>query len=96
MRSSLYVSQDDLSVQPIGEEEERVIMSTIERSRTADESRIPGQQGKKGVRARAKSLTSSVGDLFGVTRKRVNGAPREGDDGGDSSQRTGDASTETL
>lgn len=98
LRSSLYVSQDELSVEPIGEEEERVIMSAIERSRTADESQIPGQQGKKGVRARAKSLTNSVGDLFGVRRKRDNGAPREGAgvDGGESSQRTGDASTETL
>lgn len=97
LRSSLYVSQDELSVEPIGEEEERVIMSAIERSRTADESQISGQQqGKKGVRARAKSLTNSVGDLFGVRRKRDSGAPREGDESGESSQRNGDASTETL
>ena len=102
LRSSLYVSQDELSVEPIGEEEERVIMSAIERSRTADESQIPGQQqqgGKKGVRARAKSLTNSVGDLFGVRRKRDNGAPtREGGGGesGQSSQVAGDVSTTTL
>lgn len=97
LRSSLYVSQDELSVEPIGEEEERVIMSAIERSRTADESQIPGQQqGKKGVRARAKSLTNSVGDLFGVRRKRENSAPHARDEGRGSSQRTGDASTETL
>lgn len=98
LRSSLYVSQDELSVEPIGEEEERVIMSAIERSRTADESQIPGQQqqGKKGVRARAKSLTNSVGDLFGVRRKRENSAPHERGEGGGSSQRNGDASTETL
>ncbi|KAI3399849.1 hypothetical protein diail_5359 [Diaporthe ilicicola] len=96
LRSSLYVSQDELAVEPIGEEEERVIMSAIERSRTADEPHITGQQGKKGVRARAKSLTSSVGELFGVRRKRNKGAPREGEEGGGSSQRNGDASTETL
>lgn len=96
LRSSLYVSQDELSVEPIGEEEERVIMSAIERSRTADESQIPGQQGKRGVRARAKSLTNSVGDLFGVRRKRGNGVPREGDESGESSQGTGEASAETL
>lgn len=99
LRSSLYVSQDELSVEPIGEEEERVIMSAIERSRTADESQIAGEQqqpGKKGVRARAKSLTNSVGDLFGVRRKRDNGTPREGEEGGEGSQRTGGASTETL
>ncbi|KAJ0116510.1 hypothetical protein J7T55_007490 [Diaporthe amygdali] len=96
LRSSLYVSQDELAVEPIGEEEERVIMSAIERSRTADESQIPGQPGKKGVRARAKSLTNSVGDLFGVRRKRDNGSVREGEESGQSSQRVGDASTETL
>lgn len=100
LRSSLYVSQDELTVEPIGEEEERVIMSAIERSRTADESQIPGAQqqqgGKRGVRARAKSLTNSVGDLFGVRRKRDNGDPREGAESGQSSQIPGDFSTETL
>jgi hypothetical protein len=96
LRSSLYVSHDDLNVEPIGEEEERLIMSAIERSRTADESQIPGQQGKRGVRARAKSLTNSVGDLFGVRRKREDGAPREGGESGQSSQVPGDFSTETL
>lgn len=103
LRSSLYVSQDELSVEPIGEEEERVIMSAIERSRTADESQIPGAEGqqgqgggKRGVRARAKSLTNSVGDLFGVRRSKRDdqGAPREG--GGQGSQAGGDFSTETL
>lgn len=103
LRSSLYVSQDELNVEPIGEEEERVIMSAIERSRTADESQIPGGQGqqgqggggRKGVRARAKSLTNSVGDLFGVRRaKRDDGAPPR--DGAQGSQVGGDFSTETL
>jgi len=83
-------------VEPIGEEEERMIMSAIERSRTADESQIPEQQGKSGVRARAKSLTNSVGDLFGVRRKREDGAPREGGESGQSSQVPEDFSTETL
>ncbi|POS77168.1 hypothetical protein DHEL01_v204434 [Diaporthe helianthi] len=103
LRSSLFVSQDELSVEPIGEEEERVIMSAIERSRTVDEAQAQqqgggGGEGKKGVRARAKSLTNSVVDLFGVRRSKGEydqGAPREG--GGQGSQVSGgDFSTETL
>lgn len=71
LRSSLYVSQDDLNQ---GEDEEIGTMSAIERSRTADtsfngDSPIEGPT-RHSLRNRAKSLTHAVGDLFGTNKKR--------------------------
>lgn len=101
IRSSLFVSQDDL-VQDL-EDEEIGIMSAIERSRTADtsfngNSPIDGQK-RNGLRNRARSLTHTMGDLFGVGKKRVEGI--NGDENGgpaqsqSQSQLQTDHSTET-
>lgn len=90
LRSSLYVPQDELEE----DEEEAGIMSAIERSRTYEESPVEGPK-RKGFRIRAKSLTSTVSDLFGVNKKRarqVDGS--EDEEGGRSSQTN--HSTETL
>lgn len=86
--------QDELE-----EDEEEVTggtMSAIERSRTHEESPVDGPK-RKGFRTRAKSLTHTVTDLFGVSRKnnnRTDGA----DDGADRSAASRPAiqSTETL
>ncbi|KAJ4392030.1 hypothetical protein N0V93_005651 [Gnomoniopsis smithogilvyi] len=89
LRSSLYVPQDELE-----EDEEAGIMSAIERSRTYEESPVEGPK-KKGFRIRAKSLTNTVNDLFGVNRKRskqTDGSEEE--EGGRSNQ--ANHSTETL
>lgn len=67
LRSSLYVSQDELS-QPV-QDGQGGSMSAIERSRTNNsfhgDSPVDGPKDK-GFRNRAKSLTHTVGDLFGV------------------------------
>ncbi|KAJ4423977.1 hypothetical protein N0V82_001406 [Gnomoniopsis sp. IMI 355080] len=90
LRSSLYVPQDELEE----DEEEAGIMSAIERSRTYEESPVEGPK-RKGFRIRAKSLTNTVTDLFGVNKKRARQADRpEDEEGGRSSQTN--HSTETL
>lgn len=90
LRASLYVPQDELEE----DEEEAGIMSAIERSRTYEESPIEGPK-KKGFRTRAKSLTNTVTDLFGVNRKHASQTGGfEDDEGGRSSQTN--HSTETL
>lgn len=93
LRSSLYVPQDELEQ----DEEEAGIMSAIERSRTYEESPVEGPK-KKGFRTRAKSLTHTVTDLFGVSKKRTSrsdGDEGEGEgEGGENTQ--ANHSTETL
>lgn len=89
LRSSLYVPQDELEQ----DEEEAGIMSAIERSRTYEESPEEGPR-KKGFRNRAKSLTHTVTDLFGVNKKHASHAVVSEEQGGRSSQTN--HSTETL
>lgn len=89
LRSSLYVPQDELE-----EDEEAGIMSAIERSRTYDDSPVEGPK-KKGFRIRAKSLTNTVTDLFGVNKKRVRQTDESEDEVGARSSQA-NQSTETL
>lgn len=105
IRSSLYVPQDELDEdhQQHDEEEGHVgTMSAIERSRTVDssfqggDSPVDGQK-PKGLRNRARSLSHTVGEIFGVKRKPSNNALlRPGDDGDGPTRRQTNLSTETL
>lgn len=105
LRSSLYVSQDELG--PQDQDEERGTMSALERSRTNNsfngDSPVDGP-ASKGFRNRAKSLTHTVGDLFGVKsgRKREiaettdEEEEREGVSSSGSGGRQTNHSTETI
>ncbi|KUI64620.1 NIPA-like protein 2 [Cytospora mali] len=97
LRSSLYVPQNGLAANSRGEEraEDLGTMSAIERSRTAEESQIYGDNGNSyGVRSRARSLTHTMGELFGLRGKREAEAAR-GENGGHCGRNT-NISTETL
>lgn len=100
IRSSLYVPQDELDEDHLHDEEEghAGVMSAIERSRTVDTS-FQGdspvdEQRPKGLRNRARSLSHTVGGIFGVKRKASNTLLRPGDGG--PPRRQTNHSTETL
>lgn len=104
IRSSLYVPQDELDEDHLQQEEESHpagIMSAIERSRTADtsfhgDSPVEGHQKPKGLRNRARSLSHTFGEIFGVRSKADDSALlRPGDNGGPTRRQT-NHSTETL
>lgn len=100
LRSSLFVSQNELDEDIHGEQRAEAMgtMNAIERSRTADESRIRGPEGadgnKDGVRSRARSLTHTMGELFGLRGRREADATGNGNREG--SERHTNISTETL
>lgn len=101
IRSSLYVPQDELDEDFQQEEEGQAgSMSAIERSRTVDSSfngDSPAEAQKpKGLRNRARSLSHTVGEIFGVRRKAdENNAISRPGDGGPTRRQT-NHSTETL
>lgn len=94
LRSSLYVSQDDLNGDVCGVE----TSDALGRSRTADESRLftaEGADGKDdGFRNRARSLTTTMGELLGLRGRRDTEAARAEDR--ERSERHDDISTERL
>lgn len=73
-------------------------MSGMERSRTTDESQIPGGEGAdmsgNGVRSRARSLTHTMGEFFGMRGKRETEIARN--ENRDGSGGNTNISTETL
>lgn len=93
LRSSLYVPQDELEED---EDEGTGYMSAVERSRTYEEAPVEGPQ-QKGFRTRAKSLTHTVTDLFGASKKHNTRLDAAADiDNGSSQRRPAIHSTETL
>ncbi|ROW17577.1 hypothetical protein VPNG_00546 [Cytospora leucostoma] len=94
LRSSLFVSQDELNGDVYGDE----TPEALGRSRTADESRISGAEGANGkddgFRNRARSLTTTMGELLGLRGKRDAEATRVEDR--ESPERHNDISTERL
>lgn len=100
IRSSLYVPQDEFDENFQEEEGHTGIMSAIERSRTVDssfhgDSPVEGQK-PKGLRNRARSLSHTVGEIFGVKRRTDDSALlRPGDNDGPARRQT-NHSTETL
>lgn len=100
LRQSLYMPQNGLEENRRGEEREEATgtMSAVERSRTADETQMFGGEGADGasnsVRSRARSLTHTMGEFFGMKGKREAEAARA--ENRESSGRNSNISTETL
>jgi len=74
LRNSLFVPQDEMSD---GEDTEGDISSAVERRHGErplfdedDDGEAPVLEGKKKVRGRARSLSHTLGELFGVKRSR--------------------------
>ncbi|ROW12286.1 hypothetical protein VMCG_00147 [Cytospora schulzeri] len=100
LRQSLYMPQNELEEDPRGEERAEAMgtMSAVERSRTTDESQLFGGEGPEGssngVRSRARSLTHTMGELFGMRAKRETEAVRN--ENRERAARNNNISTETL
>lgn len=110
IRSSLYVSQDELDEDYFQQGEEghpAATMSAVERSRTVDSAfhsgspaAADGHLKTTGVRSRTRSFSHTFGEIFGVRRKADDNSPlliRPGDEEGPTStRRQTNYSTETL
>ncbi len=86
LRNSLFVPQDELA-----EEVARQIASAVEQPIGSSLSEAEeGPEGKKNLRGRARSLSNTLGELFGV-RKKDKGKPGETTDEDDESPSDGSA-----
>jgi hypothetical protein len=111
LRNSLFVPQDELDDETAedrdqrGAESDREIVSAVEHPRRrsyyddGDEA-TDGEMQRRGFRGRARSLSNTLGELFGVRRKR-RGTLTEGGGADEEDQpfmprRATDRSTETL
>lgn len=100
LRQSLYMSHTGLGEDVRGEERAEAIgaMSGMERSRTTDESQTHGGEAvdgsSNGVRSRARSLTHTMGELFGMRGRRETGIARN--EGREGTGRNTSISTEAL
>lgn len=104
IRSSLYVPQDELDEDHLQQEEgshPAGTMSAIERSRTVDssfhsDSPVEGHQKPKGLRNRARSLSHTFGEIFGVRSKADESTLLQPGENDGPTRRQTNHSTETL